>query len=68
MLKGGIKLTEKGFTILDDMITHRRDTRLHSPDKKDLFYWEIVEVIGRFFKEDKEAYQNFLKTRWNKNG
>lgn len=67
MHKRGIKITEEGFKVLDDMITHRRDTRLPSPDKKDLFYWEIIEAIGIFFKNDKDAYQNFLKTEWKRN-
>lgn len=67
MDKRGLKITDKGFDILDDMITHRRDTRLPCPDKKDLFYWEIIETIGIFFKKDREAYQNFLKTEWKKN-
>ncbi len=66
MDKRGIKITEKGFKIFDDIITHRRDTRLPYPDKKDLYYWEVVEVIGIFFKHNKDAYQNFLKTEWNK--
>lgn len=61
------KFPEYIFRMMDEMITHRRDTKLPYPDKKDLWYYQLLDVIDLYFRTYKDDYQKFLKLEYKKN-
>lgn len=66
--KGSIKVGDKGKIFYDNLRTNRRQKIEGSPptDKQDLSYWEMTELLKRFFTENPEQYLKLVKMEYKK--
>ena len=58
-----IKFTERGYSFLDKMAANRVKA---DSDSKTLFYWELLEIIAKYFKLNNDKYLELIKMEWNK--
>jgi len=57
------KLSEEGQDFLKRLRNNRRKIGI---DEEDLYYWQLIELIEKFFKLDNDAYLRLVKMEENK--
>jgi len=57
-LKTSIKISEEGLSFLKRFRSNRRKVET---DDRDLAYWELIEVIARYFKNQNERYHELVR-------
>lgn len=61
--KTSIKISNDGISFLKRFRTNRRKTEI---DEEDLSYWELIEVIAKYFKLNNDRYLELMGVK-NKN-
>lgn len=66
--KGSIKVGDKGKLFYDNLRTNRRQKIDNNPptDKQDLSYWEMTELLKRFFLQNPKQYLELVKMEYKK--
>lgn len=57
-IKTSVKLSETGILFLKKFRTNRRKV---DADTEDLYYWELIEVIANYFKNNYDRYFELIK-------
>lgn len=60
MNKTSVKLSNVGIDFLKNLRTNRRKVET---DDKDLSYWELIEVMVKYFKLNNDKYIEVVKIK-----